>query len=57
MGKFEPIYKEVVDEYHHDNLMKFQKISCLVNVLYISLSREYLPQQLRDSQNLNYLAK
>lgn len=55
--KIEDIYKEIVEEYHHNKLMKFQKLCSLVNVLYITLAREYLPQKGRTDQNLNYLAK
>jgi AraC family transcriptional activator of pobA len=55
--KLEPVFKEVVEEYRQNELMKFQKIASLVNVLYITLARKYLPQQLREKQNLYFLAK
>jgi AraC family transcriptional activator of pobA len=55
--KIEPMYKEIVDEYRQNAWMKFNKLASLVNVLYIELSREYIPQKLRDSQNLNYLSR
>ena len=55
--KLEPVFKEAVEEYRQNELMKFQKIASLVNVLYIALARKYLPQQLREKQNLSFLAK
>jgi AraC family transcriptional activator of pobA len=55
--KIEEIYREITEEYHQDQLMKFQKIVSLVNVLYITLSREYIPQTVRESQDLNYLTR
>ena len=51
------IFSEIVEEYHHNELLKFQKIASLVNVLYIVLSRIYLPKTMMDKQNLNYLTK
>src|ERR1700722_7057867 len=55
--KIEDIYREITAEYHQNQLMKFQKIASLVNVLYITLSREYIPLKVRESQDLNYLAR
>ena len=55
--KIEEIYREITGEYHQDQLMKFQKIASLVNVLYITLSREYIPLTVRESQNLKYLTR
>ncbi|MCW3108623.1 MAG: transcriptional regulator, AraC family, partial [Segetibacter sp.] len=55
--KIEELYREITEEYHQDQLMKFQKIVSLINVLYITLSREYIPQTVRESQNLNYLTR
>jgi AraC family transcriptional activator of pobA len=55
--KVEQFYKEILTEFEQDNLMKFQRIASLVNALYISLSREYIPEKIYDSQNLNYLAR
>jgi AraC family transcriptional activator of pobA len=55
--EIERIFCEITEEYHHNELLKFQKITSLVNVLYISLSRIYLPKTITDSQNLNYLTK
>jgi AraC family transcriptional regulator, transcriptional activator of pobA len=57
LKKLEPVFKEVVEEYRENELMKFQKIGSLMNVLYIELARKYLPQQLREKRNLNFLAK
>jgi AraC family transcriptional activator of pobA len=53
----ERIFCDIVEEYHHNELLKFQKIASLVNVLYIVLSRIYLPKTMMDKQNLNYLTK
>jgi AraC family transcriptional regulator, transcriptional activator of pobA len=55
--KIEEAYREIVEEYHQDQLMKFQKILSLVNVLYITLSRQYISQTLKESRNLNYLSR
>jgi AraC family transcriptional activator of pobA len=37
------LYREIIEEYQSQRLMKFQKIGSLLNVLYINLSRLYLP--------------
>lgn len=50
-------FSEIVKEYHYNELMKFKKIFSTVNILYIELSREYLPKRMRDDQNLPYLAR
>lgn len=55
--KIESMFSEIVREYRHNELMKFKKIFSLVNILYIELSREYLPQKMRADQNLPYLAR
>lgn len=57
LKKTESMFSEIVKEYHHDKLMKFKKIFSMVNILYIELSREYLPKKVRDDQNLPYLAR
>jgi len=57
LKKIESIFSEIVKEYHHNELMKFKKLFSLVNILYIDLSREYLPKKMRDDQNLPYLAR
>lgn len=57
LKKIGAMFREIVKEYHLTELMKFKKLASLVNILYIELSREYLPQKLRDNQNLNYLAR
>ena len=51
------MFRDIVKEYQHNELMKFKKLASLVNILYIELSREYLPQKMRDDQNLPYLAR
>jgi AraC family transcriptional regulator, transcriptional activator of pobA len=55
--KIKEMYREITGEYHQDQLMKFQKIVSLVNVLYITLAREYIPPTVRESQDLNYLTR
>jgi hypothetical protein len=44
--KIKEIFSEIVDEYKRTELLKFQKISSLLNVLYIALSRIYLPDKI-----------
>jgi len=55
--KINDMFCEIVDEYKHAELLKFQKISSLLNVLYIALSRIYLPDKKLQSKNLNYLSR
>jgi len=43
LKKMEEIYRVILNEYRQAALMKFQKISSLLDVLYIDLSRFYLP--------------
>jgi len=57
LKKIESTFSEIVKEYHHNELMKFNKLPSMVNILYIELSREYLPQKMRDDQNQPYLAR
>jgi AraC family transcriptional regulator, transcriptional activator of pobA len=44
-------FREIVTEYRNRQLMGFQKICSLLNVLYIDLSRAYLPVAQRAKQN------
>jgi hypothetical protein len=44
-------FREIVAEYQNRQLMGFQKICSLLNVLYIDLSRAYLPVAQRAKQN------
>jgi AraC family transcriptional activator of pobA len=44
-------FREIVTEYRNRQLMGFQKICSLLNVLYIDLSRAYLPIAQRAKQN------
>ncbi|MCW3107627.1 MAG: transcriptional regulator, AraC family [Segetibacter sp.] len=53
--KIESIYREIVEEYQQNKLMKFRKLCALVNILYIELSRVYLPVKQRVIQNESYL--
>jgi AraC-like DNA-binding protein len=57
LKKIESMFSDIVKEYRQNELMKFKKIPSMVNILYIELSRAYLPQKMRDSQNLPYLAR
>jgi len=50
-------FREIVMEYGNRQLMGFQKICSLLNVLYIDLSRVYLPIGERAKQNETQLAK
>jgi AraC-like DNA-binding protein len=51
------IFSGIVDEYKRTELLKFQKLASLLNVLYIALSRIYLPGKTLQSKNLHYLGK
>ena len=51
------IFSEITSEYKLSELLKFQKISSLLNVLYIALSRIYLPNKILQSKNLHYLGR
>jgi AraC family transcriptional regulator, transcriptional activator of pobA len=53
----ELIYQEIVDEYDENRLLKFQKIISLVNLLYINLSRQYIPDTMNNYQHLSFLAR
>lgn len=55
--KVRAIFQEIIEEYKKSELMKFQKLCSLKNVLYIELSRLYLPEKIRQKQNENYLSK
>jgi AraC family transcriptional activator of pobA len=55
--KIREMFSEIVEEYEGRELLKFQKISSLLNVLYIALSRIYIPDKRLQSKNLNYLGK
>src|ERR1700722_15963510 len=44
-------FREIVTEYRNRHLMGFQKICSLLNLLYIDLSRIYLPVAQRAKQN------
>ncbi len=46
-----------MEEHRRKELMRFQKIASLINILYIELARKYLPKELREKQNLYFLAK
>lgn len=51
------IFSEIVEEYKGTELLKFQKLSSLLNILYIALSRIYLPDKILQSKNLQYLGR
>jgi AraC family transcriptional activator of pobA len=50
-------FREIVTEYRNRQLMGFQKICALLNVLYIDLSRAYLPMAQRAKQNETQLVQ
>ena len=50
-------FREIVTEYRDRQLMGFQKICSLLNVLYVDLSRIYLPIGERAKQNETQLAQ
>jgi AraC family transcriptional activator of pobA len=52
-----PLFSEILAEYVHDYLMKFQKISLMLDLLYINLSRAYLPKTPVDKKSNNFLVK
>ena len=53
----ERIYRDILEEYHQNKVLKFQKITSLINLLYINLSREYIPGNMHNYQHLSYLAR
>jgi AraC family transcriptional activator of pobA len=55
--KIDTMFSEIVDEYKHYELLKFQRLSSLINVLYIALSRLYLPDKILQTSNFHYLGK
>jgi AraC family transcriptional activator of pobA len=57
LKRIKETFSEIVDEYKHTELLKFQKLSSLVNVLYIALSRIYLPDKILQIKNFDYLGK
>jgi AraC-like DNA-binding protein len=56
MTKVEGLFQVILDEYRQGGLMKFQKISSLLDVLYIDLSRLYLPADQMKPHNQTQLA-
>jgi AraC family transcriptional regulator, transcriptional activator of pobA len=57
LKEIKELFSGIVDEYKHTELLKFQKLASLLNVLYIALSRIYLPDKTLQSKNLHYLGK
>jgi AraC family transcriptional regulator, transcriptional activator of pobA len=53
----EKSFREIVTEYRSRQLMGFQKICSLLNVLYVDLSRAYLPVAQRAKQNETQLVQ
>jgi AraC-like DNA-binding protein len=57
-AKIETICSEIVEEYKNGGeIYKPQKLYKLVNLVYIELLRNYLPQRVTTEQSHNYLAK
>lgn len=59
LKNMEALFTELYDEYQDDRLMKFQKIRSLVSIVYVQLSRMYLPgkEKKEQKQKQNYLAR
>lgn len=55
LPKLTDLFKEVVFEFHHPELLKNQKIQALLNLIYIELLRVLPKQQLPEQEN--YLIK
>lgn len=53
----EDLFIEILKEYRNNYLAKFQRIHVLLELLYITLLRVYLPPKQIESQNHNYLTK
>ena len=51
VSRLEISFREILTEYRSRQLMGFQKICSLLNILYIDLSRVYLPVEQREMQN------
>jgi AraC family transcriptional activator of pobA len=56
LAKMVETYRVILNEYRQGGLMKFQKISSLLDVLYIDLSRFYLPADQLKPHNQTQLA-
>jgi AraC family transcriptional activator of pobA len=52
----ESLFHDILNEYRNDNLMKFQRIGALLDLLYIDFTRLYLPDSKRKVQNQNFLS-
>jgi AraC-like DNA-binding protein/mannose-6-phosphate isomerase-like protein (cupin superfamily) len=52
-----PVFKEILEEYRSKQLMKFNRLFVLVELLYIDLLRLYVPLEQIEKQNQNYLIK
>jgi AraC-like DNA-binding protein len=55
--KITPIFEELLQEYQENNIMKLNKISALITLIYIELSRWYVPKEIPLVLNQNYLSK
>jgi AraC family transcriptional regulator, transcriptional activator of pobA len=55
--KIEGLFNDIVGEYEGRNFMRLKIICSYIHLLYIALTRAYLPEKLMDSQNLRYLSK
>jgi AraC family transcriptional activator of pobA len=56
LPKMEETYRVILNEYRQRRLMRFQKISSLLDVLYIDLSRFYLPADQMKPRNQTQLS-
>ncbi|TCC92400.1 helix-turn-helix domain-containing protein [Pedobacter frigiditerrae] len=57
LKKAEQIFSEILDEYVHEYLLKFQRIAVMLDLVYIDFSRLYLPKTSIDKKNQNFLIK
>ncbi len=57
ISKVETVFKEILEEYKGKAALKFQKLCALTDLLYIDLSRLYLPHKKIENQNKTYLSK
>lgn len=53
--KLTTLFKEIAEEYHHTDILKFEKLHALISLVYIELSRHYLPTT--KIENETYLLK
>lgn len=55
--KIKAYYEEILNEHTKGEMMKQQKLRALINILYIELSRQYIPDQKIMTQNVSSLKR